>query len=214
MQLPGADPASPLGRGLAKLAAALGEPPDDEALVVELASTPMVDELVAAAQRAERVRIRYWSASRDAVTDRELTPRRVFHEHGEWYVGGDDHRSGEYRTFRTDRIESLERTGRFDEPDDADAPPSSVAWSADESLPRVTVRLAPAARWVVEQYPVDSTRSLPGGAVEATFAVLSERWLERLLVRAGTDAEVVEPAHYRQLGRRAARRLLARYTGG
>ena len=33
MQLPGADPDGPLGRGLAKLAAALGEEPDDAALV-------------------------------------------------------------------------------------------------------------------------------------------------------------------------------------
>jgi proteasome accessory factor C len=212
MQLPGADAASALGRGLAKLAAALGEATDDSALVVDLAPTPLVDELVDAAKRLERVRMHYWTASRDEATERELTPRRVFHERGKWYVAGDDHRSGEYRTFRIDRVESLQRTGQFDDPvDDADIPDSSVSWSADGSLPRVTVRLRPSAHWVVEEYPVDSVTELDGGSVEARFAVVSERWLERLLLRAGPDAEVVEPKVWRDLGRRAAQRLLARY---
>jgi proteasome accessory factor C len=212
MQLPGADPTSALGRGLAKLAAALGEDADDSALVVDLAATPMVEEFVAATKLVERLRIRYWTASRDETTDRELTPRRVFHERGEWYVAGDDHRSGEYRTFRIDRVESVEHTGTFDDAPDADSPPdSSVAWAADGSLPRVTVRLRPLARWVVEEYPVDSSTELGDGTIEARFAVVSERWLERLLLRAGTDAEVVEPATWRDLGRRAAARLLRRY---
>jgi proteasome accessory factor C len=211
MQLPGADPASALGRGLAKLAAALGEDAD-ETLVVDLAPTPLVDEFVDATRRVERVRMSYWTASRDELTERDLTPRRVFHERGEWYVAGEDHRSGEYRTFRIDRVESLERTGVFDDPiEDADVPDSSVSWSADGSLPRVTVVLQPAARWVIEEYPVDAVSERDDGSVEARFAVVSERWLERLLLRAGTDADVVEPARWRDLGRRAAKRLLERY---
>jgi proteasome accessory factor C len=212
MQLPGADPASALGRGLAKLAAALGEDLDDSALVVELATTPLVDEFVEATKRVERVRMRYWTASRDELTERVLTPRRVFHERGEWYVAGDDERSGEHRTFRIDRVESFERTGEYDERvDDADVPDSSVAWSADGSLPRVTVVLMPTARWVIEEYPVDSVTEGDDGSIEARFAVVSDRWLERLLLRAGTDAEVIEPAKWRDLGRRAATRLLQRY---
>ena len=123
MQLPGADPASALGRGLAKLAETLGEDADDAALVVDLAATPMVDEFVAATKRVERLRMRYWTASRDEITDRQFTPRRVFHERGEWYVAGDDHRSGEYRTFRIDRVESIEQTGEFDDPVDDDDDP-------------------------------------------------------------------------------------------
>ena len=214
MQLPGADPTSALGRGLAKLAAALGEEADDAGLVVDLAATPLVDEFVDAAKRVERLRMRYWTASRDETSEREFTPRRVFHERGAWYVSGDDHRSGEYRTFRIDRVESVERTGTLDDPidpGDADLPDSSVAWSVDGSLPRVTVRLRPAARWVVEEYPVDAVTERDDGVIEARFAVVSERWLERLLLRAGTNAEVLEPAKWRDHGRRAAARVLQRY---
>ena len=83
--------------------------------------------------------------------------------------------------------------------------------AVDGSLPRVTVRLGQVARWVVEEYPVDSVTELDDGRLEARFAVVSERWLERLLLRAGAAAEVVEPATWRDLGARAAERLLQRY---
>ena len=120
--------------------------------------------------------MRYWTASRDETTERELTPRRVFHERGEWYVAGDDHRSGEYRTFRIDRVESIERTGEFDDPvDDADDPRLVGRRGRPTGrCPRVTVRLQPAARWVVEEYPVDAVTELGDGVVEARFAVVSE----------------------------------------
>ena len=156
--------------------------------------------------------MRYWTASRDELTERVLTPRRVFHDRGEWYVAGDDHRSGEPRTFRIDRVESLEHTGDYDDPiDDADVPDSSVAWSADGRCRGSPSCCSRRRRWVIEEYPVDSVTERDGGSVEARFAVVSERWLERLLLRAGTDAEVIEPAKWRDLGRRAARRLLQRY---
>jgi len=44
-----------------------------------------------------------------------------------------------------------------------------------------------------------------------TMAVTSEHWLGRLLLRAGTDAHVVEPAKWTDLAARTARSVLARY---
>jgi proteasome accessory factor C len=212
MQLPGADPTGPLGRGLEKLAAALG----DDGMIVDLPRSPHTDELIAvclqAAQRLERLRIAYWTPDRDEVTQREITPRRVFSDRGEWYVAADDHRSGERRTFRIDRIEAATPTGHFDddrEPtDEASGPPD---WFADGGVPRVTLRLRPAASWVIERYPVDTVRERRGGVLEVRLAMASERWLERLLLRLGPDAEVVEPAAVRDLGRAAAARILAKY---
>ena len=64
------------------------------------------------------------------------------------------------------------------------------------------LRLTAAARWVVERYPVDEVVELRGGAVRATFPVASQRWLERLLVRLGPEADVVAPAEWRELGAR------------
>jgi proteasome accessory factor C len=213
MELPGADPDGPLGRGLRKLAAALG----DDGVLVELPRSARTDELialcVAAAERRERLRVAYFTPDRDEVTEREITPRRVFSDRGEWYVSADDHRSGERRTFRIDRIDVAEPTGTIDPPADEDEPGEEgpPAWFTDGAVPRVTLRLRPAATWVVERYPVDSVRELAGGAVEVRLAVSSERWLERLLLRLGPDATVVEPRRLAGLGRAAAARILTRY---
>jgi proteasome accessory factor C len=211
MELPGADPSGPLGRGLQKLAAALG----DDGVVVELPRTEalaaVIDTLTDAMRDVERLAVRYWTPSRDEVTERTITPRQVFHDRGEWYVVADDERSGERRTFRIDRIESIEPTGERGDPDRGEAV-TVGEWFADGGLPRVTLRLSAGATWVTERYPVDGTVELADGSVEARFPVASERWLERLLLRLGDDAEVIEPRRWRTLGRDAAARLLSRYA--
>ncbi len=210
MQLPGADETGPLGRGLQKLSAALG----DDAVVVELPRPAEVDDhiavLSAAIRSAERLDVRYWTASRDEVTERTITPRRVVHDRGEWYVIADDQRSGERRTFRVDRFESLASTGEHDEVEDT-ASGASVEWFADGGLPQVVLRLDPAAAWVVERYPVDRVVELDDGALEATFPLASERWLERLLLRLGDQAEVLAPEQWRSRAGDVAQRVLARY---
>ena len=211
MQLPGADADGPLGRGLQKLAAALG----DDGVVVDIPLSPAIEATIdvvgEAARTAERLAVEYWTPSRDEVTSRTITPRQVLHDRGEWYVVADDGRSGERRTFRIDRIESVTRTGEHDPTERSATVASTPDWFADAGLPRVTLRLAPAARWVVERYPVDDVVEQRGGGVRATFPVASVRWLERLLVRLGPDAEVVAPTEWRDLRADVARRLLARY---
>ena len=139
----------------------------------------------------------------------------MFNDRGDWYVIADDGRSGERRTFRIDRFESIEQTGEHDPASGGEEGPASPPeWFADGGLPRVVLRLGSAARWVVERYPVDDVTELGAGAVRATFPVASQRWLERLLVRLGPEAEVLEPAEWRELGGDVARRILARYTTG
>ena len=116
MELPGADESGPLGRGLAKLAAALGgdarvDSGLGEGLDVDLERPEAADQVADAARRLERLRITYWSASRDDSTERVITPRQVYADRGNWYVTATDHRTETLRTFRIDRIETLEPTG-------------------------------------------------------------------------------------------------------
>lgn len=212
MELPGADPSGPLGRGLAKLAAALGgDAPSGEGLDIDLERPATADQVADAARRLEQLRITYWSASRDESTERVITPRQVYADRGNWYVTATDHRTESLRTFRLDRIESLEATGELGEPTDEPLPEPGH-WFIDGGMPRVTLRLAPSARWVVESYPLDDVSEPDGeGWVVARLPVASDRWLERVLVRLGDRAQVVEPAHYGELGRAAAARILARY---
>ena len=208
MELPGADPAGPLGRALQKLEHVLG----DDGMVIEVQQPPATADLIEAAARGERMRITYWSASSDAVAERSIVPQLVFADRGQWYVVADDDRSGEERIFRIDRIEHWRGTGEIAERR-AVAAPEPDAWFHDQAdLPTVVLRLEPAGRWAIERVPTRSVTT-DGDATVVELVVASERWLTELLLRLGPHATVVSPPAYRELAPRAARELLdARYA--
>lgn len=207
MELPGADPDGALARALRKLAAELG----DVAVEVEVDAPPATADVRSAAAESARLRIVYASATAAAPAEREVTPRRVFSDRGRWYVIADDHRSGEERTFRLDRIERWERTGVVDEPREVEAP-SSDDWFVGDDLPVARLHLGPAAAWVTERYPhrvVDATPA--GGGTVVDLTVAHEGWLAELLVRLGPAATVLGPPEWVDLGARTAAGLLRRY---
>lgn len=222
MELPGADPAGPLARGLSKLTAALGQAGIDtgsdgtSGVAVDLDRPEWTDVLVDAVASGAEVLIDYFSPARDEVTERRVVPRHVFADAGNWYVLADDDRSGERRTFRIDRMERVEATGVTHEPDPDVGAPSAFFVGAE--LPRARVRLMPRAQWIIERYPTDSVepvmvRNKPAasGAVDVALPVASTRWFDRLLVRLGPDAEVIAPAGAEQGGAALAQRILSNY---
>jgi proteasome accessory factor C len=75
--------------------------------------------------------------------------------------------------------------------------------------PRVTLELDPAGRWVAEQYPTEAVEDLGDGRLRVTLAVSERPWLERLMLRLGPAAQVVDGDAV--VGRSAACRVLARY---
>ena len=206
MQLPGADVDGALARALQKLAAVLG----DDAVVMETPQPLAAAMVVDAAQRSARLHITYWSPAADQRTERDITPRRVFFDGGYWYVIADDHRSGEERTFRIDRIEQCELTGVIDEPREVEVPRADT-WFADDELPAAVLRVPASGGWVAERYPTRSVQQDGDGwRIEVTVA--SERWLRDLLLRLGAEAHVVEPAEWVNLGATAAAEVLRRYS--
>ena len=62
-----------------------------------------------------------------------------------------------------------------------------------------------------ESYPVESVEDAPGGRLKVVLVANERAWLERLLLRLGPSAEVLEPAEVRAEAAEAARRLLVRY---
>ncbi|WP_279488158.1 YafY family protein [Actinomadura sp. 6K520] len=72
--------------------------------------------LAAATRERRRVRLRYRSRQGEA-SERDLDPHGLVFHSGRWYVTGHDHRSGETRTFRVDRVVSAEPgTARYEIP--------------------------------------------------------------------------------------------------
>jgi proteasome accessory factor C len=209
LAVPGSDPEGPLATALGKLERALDLPE----VGVAVGEPTFLEAVRDAAARGERVEIDYWSAGRDELTTRRIDPEVAFFAMGEWYLSAYCHRAEDERMFRVDRIRALRPTGEHFDATPRDEEIAEV-FSPRPDDPRVTLELAPAAAWVAEAYPAESTTTRPDGTIEVVLAVSEPAWLERLLVRLGPDARVVEPVTARGAGRDAARRVLARYTGG
>ncbi len=204
----------PLERALQKLADLLGIDPG-QAIDVEL--DPDGGEVGQALRQAiaddRQVSFVYWTYGRDAIARRVVDPWAVFADGPEWYLAGWAHEPGARRNFRLDRMQDL-----VIEPDPrSQAAPRSVGLDArtDDGAPHVVLDLAPWARWVAEAHPVISAEPVAGDRLRVTLAVAGPSWLERLLVRLGPEATVVEID--RELGdlditAQAARRVLARYA--
>lgn len=203
------DSESPLARGLAKLAGALGV--SDELVEVELGPAPAdrLAQLQDAVDTHHQVEIEYYAYGQDRWSTRVIDPALVYSAAGQWYVTGFCHAAGDERLFRVDRIRqattlptTFEHTGRPQQ-----QPPP--VFEATQATPTVELDLSPGGAWAAGQYPTVARTDDPGGHVRVTLAVGGEAWLARLLLRLGRDATVVSgdarPAT------QAAERILARY---
>lgn len=203
LDVPGADETGALASALDKLERALGG-----RVAVDVAPPPLLDLVRRAAAEGRRLAVEYFSAYRDERTERIVDPLVVYHRRGRWYVDVFDHGAGAERHFRVDRILAAGETGERFEP--ARREPPDDVYDPGPGARRVVVLVPAAGRWVVETYPVEWAEE-PDGRLRVTFTVVGERWLERLLLRLGPDAEVVDPPALADTGRLAARRILARY---
>lgn len=197
---------SPLATALAKLEQVLGDP---NVVSVPLGRPEHLDAVRAAVDDGTQLQITYYAAWRDELTERAIEPRVVFQRNGRWYVEAHCHRAGDLRRFRIDRIRALAPTGERFDPVRAD-PPTDVFDPGAEAQ-QVVLDIPASARWVIESYPV--TWEERDGRLRVTMRVLGTPWLERLLLKLGADAHVVEPAELRSVGADAARRLLDAYDG-
>ena len=217
---PGADESGPLARALSKLANTLGID-RSEAVAVDLGTAEhgVIPQLRAAVAHRETVEIDYYGYAKDDHTTRQVDGYRVHASDGNWYLFGWCHLAEDERVFRIDRIAEVRGTGRtFAAP--TVAPPTEV-YRGRSTDHRIVLDVDASAGWIAEHYPVESVAPAAPGRIRVRMAVGGDAWLERLLLRLGPDAQVVEAtdpdgdpidvAPYRTLAAQAARRVLRRY---
>ena len=134
------------------------------------------------------------------------------------------------RRFRVDRVLSVRPTGKtVARPDgdgtpdagaDGDASagqrPADVGEAAFVPGPDATVaRVAvdDAGRWLIDAFPHLGIDSLPDGRTVITLAVASPVWFDRLLLRLGPHAEVLDPPELVASGRRLPPSACSTVTG-
>jgi proteasome accessory factor C len=214
-------------RALAKIEAAVGEAGGLAAQVdlrpVESPEvTSLRERLATAAAQRRQVRLRHRSLLRDEVTERVVDPIAVSVSSGHAYLDAWCHRVSDRRLFRLDRVETAEVLETPVSEHAALAPldlTKGIFRPSPDDLVAV-VRLAPAARWVTEYYPVESVEPADpdqpgdgGGDLVVRLRVSDPQWLVRLLLQLGGDARLLEPADLVAEVRAAASRVLDRYPG-
>jgi proteasome accessory factor C len=161
-----------------------------------------------ATHERRRCRIGYLKPGAEGRDNREIEPYMVVAATGRLYVLGRCCRDGAVKAFRLDRIVEVEPGDTlFEIPPDFDAREhlsgSRVFRAAEEVA--VTVRYSPRiARWIVEHGP---TQPQQDGSVLVEHRVADPQWIVRHVLQYGPDAELVDPAEYRELVRDAAGRM-------
>jgi proteasome accessory factor C len=200
-------------RALAKIEAAAGMA-EQAPMVVGLATreeaaTATVRE---ALNRRRALRLRYYTASRDAISDRTVDPMRLLLLEGRSYLEAWCRLAEGVRFFRLDRIEDVTLLGEASNPP-AHARPTDVSAGLFRPAPdqRVAVLvLGPDAAWVSEYYPVDEIVELGDGLSRIRMRYADEAWMVRLLLGLGAEVTVLDPPELAVALRRRAAAALER----
>lgn len=185
-------------------------PDADTSLTVDvLDETQNVGVLRDAAADGRVVRMVYRSVGKEETTERDVEPWTVFTTLGRWYVLGHCRLVDGQRTFRVDRIKELAvRDETFEPPERVPEPGVGYAPSKDDIT--AVIDLKPAARWVLEYYPVDVVRE-SSRTTRIRFHSPDAEVPARLLLRLGGDARLVEGPEVADRLSTIATSLLARY---
>ena len=188
-------------------------PDSDPALTVDVVDpTEHVKELKQAAAEGRVVNITYTSVGREETTVRDIEPWAVFHTMGRWYVAGYCRMVDAERTFRVDRIRSLEETDQVFTPPE-DRPEPGVGYSSSDGDVAAEIELGPNARWVLEYYPAE-VLSDDGARAVIRFWAPDPKVTARLLIRLGSSARLLEGAEVAERLRELGAELIRKHRLG
>ncbi len=210
---------------LAELQPGLLEPhvgPLQERLRAILGGEPAwkdIEKRVAAAVlRRSRLWIRHYNRKDDRETEREISPQRLVHYRGNWYVDGYCHVREDLRSFAVDAIRAAElRDARAKEIPAAELDEhlgAGYGIFAGREVQWASLRFTPeAARWVAAQswHPKQRARFDQDGSYLLEVPYSHDRELLMELLKFGADVEVLAPEALRQRVAESLKKAASRY---
>jgi len=196
-QVPGVQNLDAVERALAKIESAAGDAAADLPVLASQTSAGMerVADLQGAVARRHAMRLTYYTATRDEITERVVDPMRVLVVGGRIYLEAWCRRAEAVRRFRADRIESATE---LDEP--AAPPPdaqftdvSEGIFSPSPELPLVTLRIGRWSRWITEYYPCEQVVEESSERWVVSLRASDLAWARRLVLGLGPDVAVLGP---------------------
>ncbi|MGV9632750.1 helix-turn-helix transcriptional regulator [Nocardia rhamnosiphila] len=200
VDLPGMVDPTAAHSAIAKLEAAIsGAAPTADAGAVPVgdlpAEAPAVTTVRSAVAARRALRLEYYSASRDVVSDRVVDPIRIVAVDDNSYLQAWCREAEGVRLFRFDRIESAA------ELDEAARPPREARdteagldlFQDDPAVPLARLRIAADHGWVLDQYPMHRVAVHADGSIEATMRFATLDWMARLALGFGSGVTVLGP---------------------
>lgn len=155
---------------------------------------PAMAPLKDAFSRGRRVHLRYYVATRDESTERDVDIMRILNLDSQWYVEGYCHRAQDVRLFRLDSIEHAAVLD-VDGTPPADATPRDLddVFVPGENDLTVVLDASRWAAWIADYYPNEGVERRPDGSLRVTLKVADPALVRRLVLRLGGEVRVVEP---------------------
>lgn len=209
---PDAAPVSALAQRLQPFLPSLDEPTAEsvggaiQTAAGVIASPALLDDCRRGTQERRLLRLSYYSAHRDAHTERVVRPHHLLHWRGEPYLIAWCEWRRSFRDFFLGRVrewELLPRRDAFARDADFDAEAhlrDGFALRHGEALVTVRVRFSPyQARWIRERHYHTSQQchEQEDGGLEMTLEVAGTAEVKRWLLGYGAEVEVLEPASLR-----------------
>lgn len=155
-----------------------------------------VREIVREAVTSRRaLRMRYYTISRDEISERTVDPMRMLVIDGRTYLEAWCRSAEGVRLFRLDRIDDSEVLSEEAEPPSEAEPTdfSAGLFKPTPDQPSAVLVLDADARWVAEYYPVDEFTELDDGRARVRMRYSDRSWMVRLLLGLGGQAQVESP---------------------
>lgn len=179
----------------------------------EPVEAPAVTTVRSALAGGRALRLVYYSASRDVVSERVVDPIRIVLVDNNSYLQAWCRQAEGVRLFRFDRIEEATE---LEEPAN---PPSHATgesagldlFSDDPAVALARLRIRGDYGWVLDQYPMHPVVVHPDGSVEATMRFATLGWIARLLLGFGSGVTVLGPPELVSAVRERSAAALAAY---
>lgn len=184
-------------------------PPTENAVTED----PVAATVRGALYGGRALRLTYYSASRDAVSERVVDPMRIVLVDDHSYLQAWCRAAEGVRLFRFDRIDTAVELA-----ESASPPVRTLAdedhlelFSDDPTLPSAHLEIAPEYAWVLDYYPMNEIGVRPDGSIEATMRFGALEWMARLALGFGSGVSVLGPPELVEEVRARAAAALSAY---
>lgn len=155
--------------------------------------SPALGTIRTALDQQRRIWMRYYTASRDRLTEREVDPIRLLVVDGHAYLEGYCYLAEAVRRFRVDRVDEVSLLESAVQPPlwVDDAVPDTL-FTSPKDASSVTLVLEPSASWVAEYYLVDDLGIDTEGRRTARMHAADDDYLIRLALSLGSAVRIVD----------------------